>query len=67
MPSKEPDAYHNPQLSLSIEDRVKAVQKAICDDPDYNGFDSPIVRQVVFVSATPGKTEWEMTVLPSVR
>ncbi|KAK5095901.1 hypothetical protein LTR70_003220 [Exophiala xenobiotica] len=64
MSSNKCDAYNNPMLSLSIEDRVKALVHAICDDPDYTGYDTPIARQVVLTSVTPGRTEWEATVQP---
>jgi len=64
MSSNKRDAYNNPMLSLSIEDRVKALVHAICDDPNYTGYDTPIARQVVLTSVTPGRTEWEATVQP---
>lgn len=64
MSSNKQDAYNNPMLSLSIEDRVKALKQAICDDPNYTGFDTPIAREAVLTSVTPGRTEWEATIQP---
>jgi len=62
----EGDAYNKPLLSLSIEDRVKALRRAICDDPEYNGFDTAIVREAVLTRVAPGTTEWEATISPNV-
>jgi len=64
MSSNKQDAYNNPMLSRSIEDRVKALKQAICDDPNYTGFDTPIAREAVLTSVTPGRTEWEATIQP---
>lgn len=64
MSSNEQDAYHNTLVSLSIEDRVRALQRSICYDQNYEGWDSAALREAVLVSATPGTTEWEMTITP---
>jgi len=53
-------------LSLSIEDRVRAMHRAICQDPKYEGFDSAVLREATLTSVTPGTTIWEMEIFPSM-
>ena len=66
MTSTKKDVYQSPPLSMPIEDRVKALITTIGHDPDYNGFDTPLVKQVTLTSVTPGTTVWEMTITPSM-
>ncbi|KAJ9659160.1 hypothetical protein H2198_003302 [Neophaeococcomyces mojaviensis] len=66
MSNKNTHAYHNPDLSQSIEERVKAVAYSLTQDVNYNGWDTEVLKEVRFVSAVPGKVEFEMTVTPAM-
>jgi acyl-coenzyme A thioesterase 13 len=63
--SSKRDSYNNPDLSLSLEDRVKALGNSIAADPDYVGFDKAALNGVKLVKVEPGHIEWEMTILPT--
>ncbi|ETN42551.1 uncharacterized protein HMPREF1541_01708 [Cyphellophora europaea CBS 101466] len=64
--SAKPDAYQRPDLTLSIEDRIAALVKALTDDPDYCGPDTVAHRagKITLVKASPGRTEWTMNITP---
>lgn len=66
MSYKDLKAYQNPDLTMSIEDRIRAVQYAITEDPDYDGWDTKVLQDVKLISAAPGRAIFEMTVTPSM-
>ncbi|KAF2420566.1 thioesterase [Tothia fuscella] len=57
-------AYNNPNLSLPIEERIKALIGEIIESPDYAGFDVSGLKQCKFISASTEKqsTSWELTI-----
>ena len=62
MTDKKPDAYKTPDLSMPILERVKALEAAITNDPDYEGPDSIAARKVKLLHVSPGRTEWELPI-----
>ncbi len=63
MASKK-DVYQAPDLSMSIKDRVLALRDALDSDSDYQGFDKLPLKGVILKTVEPGRTEFEMTILP---
>lgn len=61
-------AYYNPNLSLPIDERVKALFNEIIADPNYNGFDVAALKHCTFISASAEKqsTSWELNVTPDL-
>lgn len=57
-------AYRQPNLDLPIDQRVISLYQDVITDPDYEGADTIMVRNVDFISATPGQTTWEMEIQP---
>jgi len=66
MSKKNVKAYNNPDLSQSIEERLKAVLYSLTQDPDHKGWDSEVLKAARFVSASPGKVEYEMVTTPAM-
>lgn len=49
---------------MSIKERVVALRDVLSQDPDYQGFDVLPLRNVELTKVEPGRTEFEMTILP---
>lgn len=63
---KEGDAYRTIDLSLSLLDRVKALSAALTDDPDYNGWDTQLLKNMQCEEAAPGRTVFSATITPAM-
>lgn len=59
-------AYQKPDFSLSPEERIRSLHRELCQNSDYEGFDSICLRQAKFISCdVPTQTtKWEFTVTP---
>lgn len=63
---KEGDAYRNIDTSLSLLDRVKAITNTITNDPDYNGWDTQLLKNVQCEEVAPGRTVFSATITPAM-
>jgi acyl-coenzyme A thioesterase 13 len=45
----------------SVEDRCKTFLSMV-QSTDYTGYDNPALQSTKFISCSPGRTEWELTV-----
>jgi acyl-coenzyme A thioesterase 13 len=68
MASKGITSYNRPDLSQSIEERIKAIYAELTETPEYNGYDVLGLRQCKFVSASAEKqsSTWELVVTPEL-
>lgn len=64
--TKENDAYRQTDTSLSVSERVKALTAALADDPDYNGWDTQILKGVSIDSVEIGKVIFSTTITPAM-
>lgn len=60
------DAYRRTNLSLSLADRVQALFKSLTQDPDYQGWDTSILKNVQCDHVEPGKIIFSTTVTPAM-
>lgn len=60
------NAYHNPDLSRPIEQRVRDLAASLTKDETYAGWDTEVLKAAKFIKASEGKTEFELTVTPSM-
>ena len=58
------DVYQAPDLSMSLEERVHALRDVLEGDPGYQGFDKLPLKGVELKHVEPGRTDWEMEILP---
>ena len=63
MASKK-DTYQAPDLGMTPEERVLALRDALLEDPNYNGFDILPLKTVKLTKVEPGRTDWELTIIP---
>lgn len=63
---RDNDPYRNIDTSLSMMDRVKAISDTIARDPDYNGWDTQILKNVQCEEAVPGRTVFTTTITPNM-
>ncbi|KAH8587599.1 HotDog domain-containing protein [Bisporella sp. PMI_857] len=68
MASKGVQSYNQPDLSLSIEDRIKRLHQELTSTPGYNGYDVSGLKQCKFISAdAPSQScVWELVVIPQL-
>lgn len=68
MATKGISSYNNPDLSLPVEDRIRALHNELINTSDYKGFDTSPLAACRFVSASEAaqSTTWTLHVTPEL-
>ncbi|KAL3459469.1 HotDog domain-containing protein [Aspergillus heterothallicus] len=66
LPNPTNDAYHTTDFSIPLSDRVTAYLASVTNDPNHNGFDAPLLREISIKKIRPETQEitYEFTVQP---
>lgn len=64
--TKKPDAYRQTDISLSAKERVEAIWESISQDPNYQGWDTEVLKGVKLEHAEAGKAVFTTTITPAM-